>query len=298
MTTLVGTITQIWRYPVKSMMGERVDEAWLTEHGLAGDRAWATRDDVRGGIRGAKKLPGLMALRARYRQEPPPEGSVPAEITLPDGRTVMTDAPDASACVSAAIAHPVTLFPLRPADDLEHYRRGRPDSDDVVEELRAMFALGPTDPLPDLSGLPPVIFEYESPPGTYFDAFPLLLCTQDSLDGLQALAPQSRIDVRRFRPNLVVAPVVREAFVEDGWTDATLRIGDDAVIRVTIRCPRCVMTTTGFDDLPEDRSIMRTLVEQRDQAFGVYAEVVEPGRVRRNDTVELVATGANSPGRG
>jgi uncharacterized protein YcbX len=56
----VGTIGEIWRYPVKSMVGERIDGCDLTAAGLPGDRGLAVRDEERGGIRGAKKIPALM----------------------------------------------------------------------------------------------------------------------------------------------------------------------------------------------------------------------------------------------
>lgn len=87
----LGRVTQLWRYPVKSMGGERLEEVAVSAAGLVGDRAWAVRDEVDGGIRGAKKLGALMRCSARYPGAP--DG--PAEITLPDGSRVMTGAPDA-----------------------------------------------------------------------------------------------------------------------------------------------------------------------------------------------------------
>ncbi len=179
---------QVWRYPVKSMMGERLDSVTLGPEGVVGDRTWAVRDEVLGGIRGAKKLHGLMGFAARYTAEPPAEQVIDVEITLPDGTTLSTGAADASEQVSKALDHPITLWPLQPKDDLDHYRRGRSDSTDPMGELRAMFALEPDDPLPDLSVFPRELMEFESPPGTYVDAFPLLVMTEQSLASLHGRA--------------------------------------------------------------------------------------------------------------
>jgi uncharacterized protein YcbX len=285
----IGQVTQLWRYPVKSMMGEQIDQGTFGPRGLAGDRGWALRDEVRGGIRGAKKLPGLMGLAARYLVEPNGQGgSMPAEITLPDGTAFSTDEPDASAIVSKAIGHEVTLWPQLPADALDHYRRPPPDSPDIDSELRSIFALEPTEPLPDLSIFPSEIFEYSSPLGTYFDAFPLLLVTEQSLQSLQARAQQSQIDVRRFRPNLLIDAPSGAEFPEQDWVGRRIRVGA-ATFEVAAGCPRCVMTTLEFADLPADRSIMRALVRETAQILGVYATVVEAGTVHVGDTVALDA---------
>jgi uncharacterized protein YcbX len=282
-----GRIAQIWRYPVKSMGGERLAEASVGAKGLPGDRAWAVRDEVRGGIRGAKKIPALMSCSARYTSAPS-EGRVPApEIGLPGGETLLADAPDAAERVSAAVGTRVTLWPLQPASDLAHYKRGAPDHADVVTELRAIFGREPDEPLPDLSVFPPDLFAYESPPGTYFDAFPLLLLSDASLRRLSQLAPASLVDVRRFRPNFVIATPAADGFPERAWPGKRLRIGD-AVLRVEIPCPRCVMITHGFDDLPRDPGLMRTVVREAEGAFGVYASVVEAGRVQVGDAVALL----------
>ncbi len=286
-----GVVTQLWRYPVKSMMGERLDVTTVGAAGIVGDRAWATRDEARGGIRGAKKIGALMRLSARYASEPAVVGhgatSVsPAVITLPDGSVVATDAADVHERVSRALDHPVTLWPLQPRTDLDHYRRGKADHDDVMTELRAMFARNEDDPLPDLSGLPPEVFEYESPPGTYFDAFPLLVLSEQSLASLARLAPESRVDVRRFRPNVVVSidgsAEPHDPFPERSWIGRTVQIGG-AIIEVVTPCPRCVMITRAFADLPQDRSLMKSVIDHADDSFGVYARVVEPGPVALGD---------------
>jgi uncharacterized protein YcbX len=284
---VAGTIAELWRYPVKSMAGERLAETRLAEDGVPGDRGWAVRDERRGGIRGAKKIPALMQLAARCVEEPAP-GRWPApEITLPDGVALRADAPDAAPRVSAALGTPVTLWPRLPASAREHYRRGPPDHADVLAELRAIFGREPGEPLPDLAKFPPEILEFESPLGTYFDAYPLLLVSDATLRRLQALAPASRVDVRRFRPNLRIAcEPGAEGFVEQGWIGRRLAIGE-AELEVVTGCPRCVMITHPFADLPRDPALMRTVVKEAGQDVGVYARVVTPGRVAVGDPVTL-----------
>ena len=274
-------LSEIWRYPVKSMIGERVPTADLGTDGIAGDRAWAARDEVRGGIRGAKKIAGLMRLAAAFDDGP---GSS-VTITLPDGSTVRAGDDGANDAVSAALDHQVTLWPRLPPTELDHYRRGAPDSDDLLEELRSIFGREADEPLPDLSVFPPEILEYESPLGTYFDAFPLLVMTTSALRSLAEALPDSVVDVRRFRPNLVIDTGDAPGHPEREWAGRTLRVGD-AELRIVVGCPRCVMVTHELDeDIPADRAVLRHVVKDLDQDVGVYAEVVRPGTLRVGDAV-------------
>ena len=284
----VGTVAEIRRYPVKSLGGELLPEVSLGAGGVPGDRAWAVRDEVRGGIRGAKKIASLMQLQSRYARPPAPEGSSPAEIVLPDGSIVATGAADVNERLSQAVGQEVSLWPLLPADALDHYRRGAPTHEDIVEELRSIFGRAPDEPLPDLGLFPPEVMEFESPPGTYFDAFPLLVMTDASMAQMNERVPGSRFDVRRFRPNFVIAAADADAeFPEQVWRGKKLRMGE-AVIAVTVECPRCVMITHGFEDLPKDPGIMRALVRETGGHLGVYAEVETPGLIRAGDAVELI----------
>jgi uncharacterized protein YcbX len=284
----VGKLGELRRYPVKSMRGELLEEAELGPRGVPGDRAWAVRDEVRGGIRGAKQIPALMGLQARYPSPPAAEGSSPAEIVLPDGSTLGTGESDVNERLSDALAHPVSLWPLLPAEALDHYRRGAPSHADFEQEMRSVFGRAPDEPLPDLSVFSPEVLEFESPPGTYFDAFPLLLLTEASLRQMQEQAPASRFDVRRFRPNFLVSDTPSSAaFPEQEWRGRRIRIGD-AIVQVTIECPRCVMVTHGFEDLPKDPKVMRALVRESGGILGVYATVEEPGRVSVGDSIELL----------
>jgi hypothetical protein len=278
-------IEQIWRYPVKSMIGGQVEQADIGPLGIVGDRTWAVRDHVRGGIRGAKQLGGLMRLTARYADR----HDGPVVITLPDGGEVSTADPDASERVSAALDHPVTLEALRPPDDLDHYRRGGPDHDDLMDELRSIFGRTEDEPLPDFSVFPEAIFEYESPPGTYYDAFPLLIVTTSALRSLRDALPGSRIDVRRFRPSVVVDTGDEPGHPEFDWLGKRLGLGN-AEVEVTTACPRCVMVTREIDgETPQDRTILRHVVKDLGQNVGVYATVTTPGRIRRGDAVSLAA---------
>jgi len=89
----IGTVGALWRYPIKSMRGESLDEAWLTERGIIGDRVWAVRELARGGIMSARTFPTLLQLRAHYEGEPASDSAAPIKIELPDGGTLLPDDP-------------------------------------------------------------------------------------------------------------------------------------------------------------------------------------------------------------
>jgi uncharacterized protein YcbX len=275
-------ITRILRYPVKSMMGETLATTELGENGIPGDRAWAARDEKRGGIRGGKKIPQLMTLRAT-------SGEVAPRITASDGESILANADNINQWLSGKLDHPVTLWPLVPAEQLDHYRRGAPDDEDFESELRSIFGRLPDEPLPDLSLFAEVI-EFESPPGTYFDAFPLLLMSEQSLETMHALGPASNFDVRRFRPNLLLDFTDSdEPFPEQNWIGKSISVGS-ARIEIVGTCPRCSMTTHGFDGLPRDTDIMRRLVENAGGNLGVYGKIVKTGSVALGDTVAVLSS--------
>ena len=283
-----GRLTAIYRYPVKSMMGETLSATTLINNGIPGDRAWAVRDEVRGGIRGGKKIPGLMRLSARYPHEPDGTASATAEITLADGSIACSRDEDINARLSADLDHEVTLWPLMSTDQLDHYRRGAPDHEDFEEELRDMFARTADEPLPDITAFPPELLEYETPPGTYFDAYPLLIMSQQTLDSMQARQQESRFDVRRFRPNFLFEDTLPgEDFPEQALAGKRLQLGT-AVLKAEMICPRCAMTTHGFADLPKDPSIMRALVRENGGNLGLYASVEEPGAVVVGDQLKVL----------
>ena len=210
------------------------------------------------------------------------------QITLDDGRSVSSSDPRVNETLSAAVNAPVSLWPLLPADQLEHYLRPpMEEGTDPEAYFREVFARTEDEPLPDLAAFPEELFIYESSPGTYFDAFPLLLMSQASLRHFEqtmiAQGEGSRFDVRRFRPNIVVETTAL-GFPENDWVGRQGQIGS-AVIKVEIECPRCVMTTHGFSDLPKDPKIMRHLVKENGGNLGVYLSIEQPGEIAVGDSI-------------
>ena len=303
----LGTITQIWRYPVKSMGGERLELCSVESLGIPGDRGWALRDETTGEITNGKRFPLLMQCAARYRSEPAGSTIPAADITLPDGSTTATDAADINERLSQLLGKQVTLWPRLPATELEHYRRkskaarvlGRlakvpafrsslpalTSFGNANKELRQMFSREPNEPVPDLSTLPPELMEFTSPPGTYFDAFAIHLLTTSSLKMMERLNPGANWDVRRFRPNFLIESELK-GFIETEWSSQKLQIGS-AVVHCQIPTARCGMTTHAQKDLPKDPSVLRTIVRDADQNLGTYANVAVPGVVKVGDAVEV-----------
>ena len=285
-----ATIHSLYRYPVKSMGGDNLNSTALTTKGIPGDRCWTVKDEERGGIKGGKRFPQLMDMHAALEHEPDAlTPSPPVAIRLPDQSTTHSKDPKVNQTLSAAIGSPVSLWPLLPADQLEHYKRPpNPQNFDQMAYFRELFARTEDEPLPDLSTFPKELFIYESSPGTYFDAFPLLIMTTASLHAMSAASSESNFDVRRFRPNIVL-DTDADGFVENEWVGKRLQLGS-AVLLINAICPRCVMTTHGFADLPKDPKVMRHLVQHNDGNLGVYASVEKPGNIKLGDKVEWLSS--------
>jgi uncharacterized protein YcbX len=281
----IGTISQLWRYPVKSMSGERLDSATVSWRGIPGDRGWAVYDETRSGVTNAKRVPPLRTCRARYAAEPVAgAASPPAEISFPDGTSVSTDSVDVTRRLSEHAGRAVSLRSLGPAGTEAAPRIN--SAGDSPEALRALMGILPGEPEPDLSVFTPERLRLLRQ-GNFFDAFSLHLLTRTTLRTLAGLAPESEWDERRFRPNLLVETDAPGDYPELAWLGRRLRVGS-ATIDVVMGCPRCVMVTLQGDGLPQDPRIMRTLVRETKHTAGIYASVAEEGIVREGDTVELL----------
>jgi uncharacterized protein YcbX len=269
----VGSIVALWRYPVKSMMGEELNAAEVTERGLVGDRSFAVVDAETGKVAGAKnprKWGNFFDFRAAY-VEPPQKGSkLPAvRLTLPDGAVVTNEQGDLPEILSTAFGREVTFEEAQGSH-----------GEQKAEEY-----------WPDMEGLDyrDTVTDFDLPEGTFFDLSVVHVLTTATLDRLRELYPQGRFEVRRFRPNIVIAPSSSAAgFVENDWVDRTLAIGDAVRLRITGPCPRCVMTTLAQGDLPKDPGILRASAQNNSANVGVYAAVEQGGLVTRGDSARLL----------
>jgi uncharacterized protein YcbX len=272
----VGTVAGLWRHPVKSMRGERLDAARVGERGLAGDRAWAVADAETGLVASAKRPKRwgpLLDWTAAYAEEPEPDGGpAPVRISLPGGSDVHSDDPDRDRILSAALGRPVTLLSAAPAEAAYEVEEGGA----VVESRLGTLA----------------------PAGTFFDASPLHLITSATLGRMARAHPGGRWDARRFRPNVLVD--VADGGTEDAWAGRAVRLGPDVGIAVLAPMARCVMTTLAQADLPHDPAILRTLARENRRdvmgrgglaCAGVMASVSAGGSVKVGDAVAVGAAG-------
>ena len=271
-TKPAGSIVSMWRYPVKSMMGEEIDSTLVTERGLLGDRSYALIDQATGKVVSAKnprKWPAMFAFCAAYVESPDMrEGIPPVRITMPDGVSAISTQPNLDSLLSRALGANVSLQSRAPATPkLEEYW---PDIDDLAHRE--------------------TVTEEAMPPDTFFDGAVVHLLTTSTLKELHSVYPQGSFTVQRFRPNLVVAPDAADTgFVENSWVGRTLAIGDQVRLKITCTTGRCVMTTLPQGDLPRDLGILRAAVQANKANVGVYATVERPGIIRSGDTVKVEA---------
>lgn len=266
----LGSVVSLWRYPVKSMMGEELNAAEVTDRGLLGDRVYALRDPSNGKVVSAKnprKWAKLFDFRAAFAESPRAGEKIPpVRITLPNGGIVTSEQTEFNKVLTNALGREVTFATAAPeTPSLEEY-------------------------WPDMEGLAhrETVTDEAMPAGTFFDLAVVHVLTTATIDRLRELYPQGRFEVRRFRPNIVVQPAsAGKDFVENAWVGHTLVIGDEIRLNVTGPCPRCVMTTLPQGDLPRDPGILRTAAQHNQVNVGVYAAVLRGGTIRRGDPVRL-----------
>jgi uncharacterized protein YcbX len=270
-------ILELWRYPVKSMQGERIDASEVGKLGLEGDRAWALIDEETGKVVSAKsprRWPDIFDYRASYTDGP----AAGVAISLPGGGQANSGDRDVDQALSAALGRRVRLTNTAPAKaKIESYS---PDIEGVdgggtTGETRIAYAA----------------------PGTFFDFSPIHLLTTSTLEALRAARPEAQFDIRRFRPNILVDTDGEQGFVENDWVGKTLLAGDALRLKIVLACPRCVMTTLAQPGLPPDPAVLRTVARANSvhiaplnaslPSVGVYATVEAPGPIRLDAGVTL-----------
>ena len=282
---VVGRVSSIRRYPVKSMLGEDLETVALDQRGVVGDRQYALIDDETGKVVSAKRprrWGRMFELTGRTTEDG-------VAVAFPDGQTV-------------ALRDPKLLVRLEEFFGRAVSVADTPPPDARFEEIWLRELKGGAEPY---FGMESRLEEGEEmidggafmePQGNFFNFGAVHLLTSGTVSELTRHAPQSRFDADRFRPNLVVDTDV-DGFVETAWQGATLQIGT-VQLRVSITVPRCVITTLAQGDLPDDHDVLRTLAATNSvdvlqtgtpyPCAGVYADVLAEGEIRRGDPVRLL----------
>lgn len=264
----VGTLDALWRYPVKSLGGERLIRSRADTAGLPGDRILCLRDEGNGEILSAKRLPAMLGLQARYDEE---SGGVVIATTA--GDLIDSADPFASALLGAQLGRVVSLLPLM--EDDAHYRRRVPLNPDGVKRLLGLSLQDelPKADVPDEVRL--VLRQYVTWPGSHFDVAPLHVVTRQSLEKL-AGGSDDIARPERYRANLVLDCETLADWPEQAWIGHRLCIGD-AVIAITQATIRCAMPRHAQPDLPDNPAVSSRLRDKTGQVLGVYARVIRGG---------------------
>lgn len=289
-------IVELWRYPVKSMGGERLDAIDVDARGMRADRLWAVRDLELGAVTTARRLPVLLGCSARFAAEPPADAGpgVAAEVvvTFPDGEERSSSDPEVHERLSALTGRRVELTPLPAVDDRAAYRGPLATQND----LRRQFDIPDDEPLPDLTMFPvrkvAELARYATPVGMFADAYPLHLLTRSSLAAMTAHAPGATFDSRRFRPSVLLETDDAPGLVENGWLGGTLTNGT-VLVSAEIPTIRCSMPARPQPGLEAEPDVVRTVRRQAEGCLGIYAEVRRGGRLAVGDT--LTYTPAEPP---
>ena len=259
----IGTVESLWRYPVKSMRGEELDEMFAGYSGVYGDRLFAFRSSA--SPKGFPYLTGreqreMLRYRPRFRH--PDKAARPINLTeaesMPPGvNPVYADAAalmldvETPAGESVAIDDPALIDMLRAGIDEKHQLT-------LLRSDRAMTDCRPVS-----------IFAVQS---------------------AQRLGEETgtTVDKRRFRANVYLDLTSSDGFAEDEFVGRSVRIGSKVVVSILERDPRCMMITLD----PETGAIAPALLKKVAQAHegmaGVYGAVLVEGTLRKGDPVELL----------
>lgn len=259
----IATVESLWRYPVKSMRGEPLEEAFVGFAGLYGDRLFAFRSSA-----GPKGFPYLTAreqrtlLQYQPRFRSPDKAARPvnlaeAEKIAPGVTPVFADMGELTVDVETPAGKTLAIDDPALAGLLGEGVSGAPELT-LVRSHRAMT-----------------------------DCRPVSLFSAQSARQLGE-EMRSAVDPRRFRANIYLDLDAGEGFAENEWVGRSVRIGPKVVISILERDPRCVMITLDPDTGESNPEVLRHVAQTHGGMAGVYGAVLVEGMICKGDPVELL----------
>lgn len=284
----VGTVKELWRYPVKSMEGELLSKAQIEKLGLVGDRCWAIRDEIKNETSSVRVLPKLLQCTARYHGEPSigQTGSQmpPVAITFPDGTSLNSRDSSANSLLSEFLNKTVSIRALEPRSNWRFYRL---KSIDGEAALKKQF--NTKESLPNMASISWLkmleLSIFSTPLGRYYDAYPLHIVSSNSIEKLKSLEPAGDFQSRRFRPNIYIECSVKNEHLDEfDWVGGKLHIGS-TIIKCESRTVRCLMPSQPQPNLNKDSKVLRTLEKHTGRHLGINATVLNAGMIHQGDSV-------------
>lgn len=271
----MSAVVAVLRYPLKSAQGEQLEAVQVDRDGLQSDRAWACID-VDDGTVGSAKHPGRWGRLLQVDATLDPNGGGEVAVSV-HGRRATAGTRRADELLTELLQRPVRLTQDVPEQARLH--RQLPDDPGLVPQWMDDTSAG-QELVTEVSGA--------RPGGRFVDFGAVHLITTGALDRLARQVGRSSVDPTCFRPNLCLDAA------SDPVPGQELRIGD-VVLRVVLPTPRCIVPALHPDPAtPLDRQLLTTLARHhqtivgdlgRAACFGVYAEVLQPGRINVGQAV-------------
>jgi len=261
--TTIGTVESLWRYPVKSMSGEEMTEAFIGFSGFYGDRCFAFKNSA--------APVGFPYLTAREQQQ--------MLLYRSQFRNKERAARPPNLAEASSLAPGLTPTNTEPNDfDL-----------DIITPSGAVFAVDD----PALIEMLGEGLRGENRLTLARSERALTDCRPVSLISLQTVGQVGEelnfaADKRRFRANIYLNFAAADGFGEDALVSRKLRIGSHATIMILERDPRCKMISLDPDTGEHNPEVLRRVAQAHEAKAGVYCAVLVEGIVKTGDSIELL----------
>ncbi|MCF6339719.1 MAG: MOSC domain-containing protein [Sulfurimonas sp.] len=266
----IGSVVSLFRYPIKSMAGEKLESTIINKEGVLGDRSYALIDTTTNKIVSAKnprKWPDIFKYYAKYINEPTESNITEVEITFPNNSTVKSTQEDINQVLSSAFNGTLKLISTIPK---------KVQLEECFADIEEINQHGN-------------VTEVNMANGTFFDLGIIHLLTTSTIKKCEELYADGNFHINRFRPNIVVDLDSKElGFIENEWIGKNIAIGDEVILKIKEPSPRCIMTTLEQDNLPKDINILKTILKNNNGNLGIYADVVQGGRIKNNDVIKII----------